>query len=141
MLAAVVRYQAEEIHGRIRDSIDRAGTAEAKLVAFLLARFSYLDLVVKVREAESSAVTDAYPMVEQVVQEYRDKACDQLLEVLAFGKERGEFDIDDPAKLASGMIVVMRAMDTLLVMSSLDKETEEGLRAMLPVFLAGLKKR
>lgn len=141
LLAAVVRHQAEEIHARIVDSIARAGSAEAKLVAFLLARFSYLDLVVKLREAESSVVLDTYPMIEEVVREYRDKACDLLLEVLELGKEQGEFDIDDPAKLAVGMIVVMRAMDTLLVSSPLDGETQEGLRAMLPVFLTGLKKR
>lgn len=141
LLAAVVRHQAEEIHERIRTSIDRAASAEAKLIAFLFARFSYLDLLVKLRAAEASPVLDAYPMIEQVVQEYRDKACDLLVAVLELGAQRGEFDIDDPRRLAVGMIAVMRAMDTMLVTNPLDTGTEEGLKAMLPVFLTGLRKR
>lgn len=141
VLAAVVAHQADEVNDRIRQSIDRAGTAEAKLVAFLLARFSYLDLLARLGEWEQSAILETYPMVEQVVQEYRGKAQELLLEVLELGRERGELDIDDPERLAHGMITVMRAMDAMLVVRPLDQATVEGLRSLLPIFLKGLKKR
>jgi AcrR family transcriptional regulator len=141
VLAAVVRHQSDTILGRIRRSIEGADTAEGKLIAFLFARFSYMDILTKLGEWETTAAYDAFPMVEQVVHEYCDAAEEMLIEVLILGQEQGELQIDDPKRLGRGMFTVMRAMDAILITNPLDKQTEEGLREMIPIFLRGLKGR
>ncbi len=136
VFAAVVRRYAESFDEAIGRAVDEAETAEAKLAAFLLTRFGYLDLVAQVAKP---AVVEAYPRAEEVVREHRERERKRIEEIFALGVERGEFEIDDVASLAAGLSAALGAVDRSFIVVGLPAP-EEDLHGLLTVFLRGLRK-
>jgi hypothetical protein len=117
--------------------VDGSETAEDKLVAFLLARFRYLDLVGQVAEP---AALEAYPAAEKTLHEFRRKERALVEEIICLGVDRGEFAIDDPKSFARALSGLLTTVDRSFVIAGLPAPGED-LRVVLEVFLRGLRTR
>jgi AcrR family transcriptional regulator len=138
IFAAVVREAAEQVTSTVRRAVDGADTAEAKLMAFFEARYSYLELIDGLTR---TVAIELYPMVEEAISEFEAQGREILEGVLEFGAAQGAFDVDDARALALGLMTGMRGMDSMFIMHSADADTIDGLRALLRVFLKGLRTR
>jgi AcrR family transcriptional regulator len=136
VFAAVIRHYAEAFDARVRRAVGEAATAEAKLAAFLLTRFSYLDLVAQVAKP---AAVEAYPAADEVVREFRGRERALVEQIFALGVERGEFEIADVPRLAAGLSAALAAVDRSFVVEGLPAPAED-LHGLLAVFLRGLRK-
>ena len=137
IFAAVIRQHAETYDELVQRAVEGADTAEDKFVAFMLSRFSYLEILENVAEP---AAVEAYPMAEGVLREHRSREQDLIEEIFTLGVQRGEFEIEDPGRLAAGLTAALGAVDHSFVLSGLPA-SEEDLRGLLSVFLRGLRKR
>jgi AcrR family transcriptional regulator len=136
VFAAVIRQAAEDVLSKVRAAVDAAEGAEAKLVAFFHARYSYLALLGGVTQA---VALELYPKAEGAIAEFEGRGQALLTEILRQGVAAGELHEHDADALGRGIVLGMRGMDSMFVVHKLHEEAMEGLYSLLDVFLRGLR--
>lgn len=138
LFRAIIVREVERL-GEVTGSVGHdCATAEARLLAFIHARFQHLGRMRALYTVTRNVARDVMNFAIQEISALHAHEREALATILRFGVERGEFRPLDPDDIAAVLQAALQGIDESFMFESREP-LERGLRPLLEILLAGLR--
>jgi len=137
----VIKKEGEEVKREITKAVDKATTAKEKLRTYILSRINVFKKMANYYTVFKEEYLNNYRFVVEARDRYTDFELNLIKNILKFGIENGEFEIENPDLTAEAILVAMKGFEYHWTFDIPDDQIEHNLDILLNVLYKGIEKR
>lgn len=138
LFAAVVGRVSDQMFGALVQAVNGARTGVAKLRGFIEARVTDVARLATEHHLDEEMVMEILPLANALREAHRAKELALLENVLREGKASGEFAVENPVRVALGLLTCLQGLEASAVRLRDQPDLRLAVSEMIEVFLRGL---
>ena len=137
----VVEKESRQLKEEITDAINREGTPQKKLRAYVVTRMQVLNRMANIYSALKDEYLEHYSFIEKVRKKHLNDEVTMIKNILKEGVERRIFIISNLDLTAFAIITALKGLEYPLAMEDESSQTEKGIENLLDILFNGIVKK
>ncbi len=138
LFATVVRREAHRMLAKVKAAVDQESSAEAKLRAFITTRYRLVDETFELYQMAQDVLLELWPAVKEALVEYRREERALIESILDYGRDRGEFVMDDTGLISVAIAATLEVLDMPWILDGQEVVGDIKVETLVSLFVRGL---